>query len=174
MKTTQVPRQPLTGAHRDRRIAGRAQLDNVLDPYQGQKKLHDGTVCPQCGAVYHEARWQWAAKSESAAEELCAACRRINDGFPAGIVTLHGAFALQHKPEIVQLALHHEAAEKQEHPLNRIIGIEDNPDGIVITTTDIHLPRRIAEAVKRAYHGELDMHFDEDGYFVRLSWTPPA
>lgn len=34
-----------------RRIAGYAQRDHILDPYQGKKKLHEGTVCPQCGAV---------------------------------------------------------------------------------------------------------------------------
>ena len=38
-------------------------------------------------------------------------------------------------------------------------------------TTDIHLPRRIGEAVKRAFHGTLDEHFDEGGYFVRVNWV---
>jgi len=28
---------------------------------------------------------------------------------------------------------------------------------LVISTTDIHLPRRIGEALKRAFHGELAM-----------------
>jgi hypothetical protein len=28
--------------------------------------------------------------------------------------------------------------------------------GVVINTTDIHLPRRIGEAVKRAFHGEIE------------------
>lgn len=172
MKTNQIPPQGPAAGRRDRRIAGHAQLDGVLDPYQGTKKLHDGTVCPQCGAVYHEGRWQWGAKAEGAAEELCAACRRINDHFPAGIVTLNGPFALQHKPEIVQLALHQEAAEKQEHPLNRIIAIEDGPDAVVISTTDIHLPRRIGEAVKRAFHWKCEMDFDKDGYFASVNCSP--
>ncbi len=170
MKTTQVPRQPLTGAHRDRRIAGRAQLDNVLDPYQGQKKLHDGTVCPQCGAVYHEARWRWASRPSDAHEELCQACHRINDAYPAGIVTLTGPVVQEHRAEILGLARHQEEAEKKEHPLNRIISIEEASDGLVINTTDIHLPRRIGEAMKRAFHGKLDVHFDEQGYFVRVNW----
>lgn len=173
MKNTQVPNRPAV-ARRDRRIAGHAQMDHVLDPYQGDKKLHDGTTCPQCGAVYHGARWQWAARPTGAAEELCAACRRINDNFPAGIVTLRGPFAVEHRQEMLQLARHQEEAEKQEHPLNRIMSIDEAPDGIVINTTDIHLPRRIGDAVKRAYHGELDARFEEDGYFVRVNWTPPG
>jgi len=69
------------------------------------------------------------------------------------------------------LARHQEEAEKSEHPLNRIIKIDDEPEGIVINTTDIHLPGRIGEAVNRAFHGSLSEDFDEGGYFVRITWT---
>ena len=162
------PQRPRT----TRRIAGHAQQDHILDPYQAPQKLQEGTVCPQCGAVYHDGRWQRVARTKAAHEQLCAACRRINDKFPAGIVTLHGDFACEHKGEIIRLAHHQEEAEKKEHPLNRIISIEHDTQGIVINTTDIHLPRRIGEAVRRAFHGEIDVHFEEDGYFVRVDWRP--
>jgi hypothetical protein len=71
-----------------RRIAGHAQQDHVLDPYEAQQKLAEGTVCPQCGAVFHDGRWRWGTGEERAPQELCAACRRITDKFPAGIVAL--------------------------------------------------------------------------------------
>jgi hypothetical protein len=154
----------------DRRIAGRAQEDHILDPYQLRQKLSDPTVCPQCGAVYHNGRWQWAPHPEQSREALCSACRRIHDKSPAGIVTFHGRFAPQRVNEIVHLARHQEEAEKGEHPLNRIISVDEGAEGIVIHTTDIHLPRRIGEAAKRAFHGTLDEHFDENGYFVRVDW----
>ena len=164
------PQRPTT----TRRIAGRAQQDHILDPYQREQKLHDGTVCPQCRATYHEGRWQWGTKAEGADQELCPACRRIYDKFPAGIVTLRGEFAQQQKDEMIRLARHQEEAEKKEHPLNRIISIEDDVQGVVISTTDIHLPRRIGEAVKRAFHGKIDDHFEKDGYFVRITWSREA
>jgi NMD protein affecting ribosome stability and mRNA decay len=157
-----------------RRIAGHAQQDHILDPYQRQQKLHDRTICPQCGALYHEGRWRWMARAEGAFEALCTACRRINDKFPAGVVTLQGAFAREHKEEIIRLVRHQEEAEKREHPLNRIISIEEDADGFVINTTDIHLPRRIGEGVKRAFHGKLEDHFEKDGYFVRVNWSREA
>lgn len=56
-----------------RRISGRAQQVHILDPYQRQQKLHEGTVCPQCGAAYHQGHWRWAPKAETTSEELCAA-----------------------------------------------------------------------------------------------------
>jgi hypothetical protein len=90
---------------------------------------------------------------------------------PAGVVKLHGALGRQQIEEMVRLARHQEEAEKGEHPLNRIISIDEDAEGIVINTTDIHLPRRIGEAVKRAFHGTLDEDFDEGGYFVRVNWT---
>jgi ribosome recycling factor len=104
-------------------------------------------------------------------QELCQACHRINDQYPAGILTLKGPIVREHRDEIVNLARNLEQAEKQEHPLNRIMAIDrEEPDTLVITTTDIHLPRRIGTAVHHAFHGDLKLHFDEDGYSIRVDW----
>jgi len=88
-------------------------------------------------------------------------------------VTLHQV--PQHlKGQIIGLVHNEEAAERAEHPMNRVISVDDEEDRVTVRTTDIHLPRRIGEALKRAYHGRLDMHFDDDGYFTRVDWHPPA
>lgn len=42
-----------------------------------------------------------------------------------------------------------------------------------MNTTDIHLPRRVGEAVERAYSGTLKTHFDEGNYFVRVTGASP-
>ena len=160
--------------HRDRRTTGRARQDGVLDPHQARQKLKEPAGCRQCGAVYHRGRWQWTHELVSAKEDMCPACRRIEDGLPAGILTLHGDFARQHASEILSLVRHEEAAEKAEHPLNRIANIERTDAGVVIATTDIHLPRRIGEAIERAYRGTLEMHFDDTAYFMRADWRPPS
>ncbi len=157
-----------------RRRWGRAQLDALQDPYKRPGKLHEPTVCPQCGAVYHEGRWQWSARPAGAREALCQACHRINDRYPAGVVTLSGPLVERRRAEMVRLARHQEEVESVEHPLNRIIQIEQAPEQVVITTTDIHLARRIGEAQKRAFHGRLDLDYDEDDYFVRVSWRADA
>jgi hypothetical protein len=165
--------EPSITARRGRRTPGRAQNEQRLDPYQTQQKPHEPTVCPQCRAVFHNGRWQWGPSPEGARSNVCPACRRIADVFPAGIVTAHAAIALRCKPEIISIARNAEAVEQAEHPLNRIMSIEETEAGLVISTTDIHLPRRIASALKRALRGELDVHFDA-AYFVRIDWRPPA
>jgi hypothetical protein len=168
MKRTGVPRQQRSGA--GRRQWGRAQQPERRDPYELSSKLAEPTACPQCGANYRDGRWQWGPPTTAAQAQLCAACRRINDRQPAGVLTLGGGFVAAKKAEMIQLARHQETAERAEHPLNRIIAIDEQDDGLVITTTDIHLPRRIGEALKRAYRGELALAYEEDGYFLRASW----
>ena len=49
--------------------------------------------------------------------------------------------------------------------------VEERPHSVVITTTDMHLPRRIADALRHAYKGETRVRYDEEGYFVRVNWT---
>ena len=48
-----------------RRITGHAQQDHILDPYQARQKPAESTVCPECGAVFHDGRWQWKTGEES-------------------------------------------------------------------------------------------------------------
>jgi hypothetical protein len=108
------------------------------------------------------------------ASEICQACHRIRDKYPAGVVTLSGGFVSDHKEELLHLARNNESQEKQAHPLDRIMDIEEKVDSIVITTTDIHLPRQIGEALCRAYKGHLDLRYDYEGYFVRAEWRREA
>lgn len=166
---------PTSPTHAARRTSGRAQQDPIADPYQAREKLSEPTRCRQCTAVYQHGRWQWSSPPENSAEALCPACQRIRDKLPAGIVTIHGDMPAPRRDEIVNLARHQEAAEIKDHPLNRIIAIGDDADGnLTISTTDIHLPRRIGEAAARAFHGTVDIDYDEDGYFVRVDWRPAA
>lgn len=160
----------LSGSTAGPRRWGRAQDRTVTDPYKRAQKPHEPTVCPQCGAVYHAGRWQWSERPAGAHEALCQACHRINDDFPAGVLTLSGDFLKLHRDEIMHLVRHQEALEKPEHPFNRIMKISDELEQIVISTTDLHLPRRIGEALERAFNGELKFHYDEDGYFLRVTW----
>jgi hypothetical protein len=103
-------------------------------------------------------------------EELCPACLRIRDQYPAGFLSLSGRFLQQHQAEIVNLARNEERDEQAEHPLHRIMQIDEQVDGVLITTTDIHLPRRIGEALRRAYQGEVDFHYVEEGSILRVHW----
>lgn len=102
--------------------------------------------------------------------EICQACQRIRDHYPAGVVTVSGDFIKTHKQEVLNLVRHLEQGERARHPLHRIISIEERPDQVVVATTDIHLPKRIGQALQRAYKGTLGLHYDQAGCFVRVNW----
>ena len=142
----------------------------VHDPYQSKSKLPDPTVCPGCGGVYHEGRWTWMGQPARAHVALCPACRRIRDGYPAGYLTMRGPFLQAHKQEILNVARNQEARARAEHPLQRIMAIEEQADGVLITTTDPHLARGIGEALYRAYQGVLEFRYTEEGSLLRVRW----
>lgn len=144
--------------------------DTVSDPYTQHAKLAEPTVCSECGAVYHQGRWQWLPVPANAMAARCAACRRILEQMPAGYVTLQGAFARDHRMEVLELVHNLEAREKAEHPLQRIISIDEHDEGLMILTTDVHLARAIGEALQHAYKGKLDYHFTPDEYVLRVRW----
>lgn len=154
------------GVRKDRLIH-----EHIHDPYKTKRKPPEPSVCPVCNAVFKDGRWQWAESWPlDAHKETCQACHRTKDNYPAGIITLTGSFVPAHKAEMISLARHHEAKARADHPLERIMKIEEHPDRVLITTTDIHLPQRIGEALHHAYKGELELHYDEEGYFVRVNW----
>jgi len=152
---------------------GREQLlqELVHDSYKAGRKLAEPTRCPDCGAVFQNGRWIWGTAPAAAHEERCPACHRTHDKFPAGFVTLKGAFLRAHRDEILHLIRHHEAKEKAEHPLQRIMAIADSADGILVTTTDTHLARDIAQALHDAYKGELEFHYSKKENLLRATWT---
>lgn len=144
--------------------------EHRIDPYQARWKPKEPTACPQCGAVYHKGRWQWLALPDGAHEELCSACHRIHDGMPAGYVTLTGEFLREHKDELLHLVRNEGEREGEEHPMARIMGVQELETGIEVTTTDIHLARRIGEALHHAYQGKLEFHYNEKEYLLRVHW----
>jgi NMD protein affecting ribosome stability and mRNA decay len=153
-------------------VKGRAGVDeNLHDPYHAQAKPPEPTWCPECGAVFEQGRWQWKERlSERAPKRLCAACQRIHDQQPAGIVDIDGDFARAHRDEWLSLLRHHAERAKAEHPLQRIIAITDRDGGTRITTTDIHLARDLAHALHNAFHGDLQLKYNDGETLLRAHW----
>lgn len=145
--------------------------ERIHDPYMARTKLPEPSLCPDCKAVFGSGRWQWMTELPTEAnEQLCPACRRIRDRVPAGFLTLGGSFFKEHREEIVNLIHNKVDSEKRQHPMKRIMAMEDQEDKLVITFTDIHLPRGVGEAIERAYEGSLDLHYEPEASIVRVTW----
>ena len=145
--------------------------ERVHDAYKAKGKLVEPAVCSQCGAVFHQGRWQWQQAPANAHSVVCPACQRMHDDFPAGFLTLKGEFFRSHRDEIMHLVHNHEKHERTEHPLKRIMAVEDKDGSTLVSTTDIHLARGIGEALHHAYQGELQFHYNPEQNLLRVSWT---
>lgn len=166
MKSAHVP---AAGFHPIGR--GHTLDEKVHDTYKCARKLAEPTVCPRCGAVYHRGRWQWLERPAHARETLCPACHRIADRVPAGFVFLSSPLLATRRTAIERVVRDQETRENTAHALERIIALEEHDGGWLVTTTDIHLARRIGEALHRSHGGELELHYNRAEKLLRVYWT---
>lgn len=156
------------------RMLRREQLlqEVVHDTYKLPRKLAEPARCPDCAAVYRDGRWKWSSAGGAgpAHEVLCPACQRIRDSFPAGFVSVSGEFFAGHRDEILALVRHCEETEKRNHPLERIMKVADDSGGVLVTTTGVHLARRIGDALEDAYKGSLEFHYNKEEQLLRVAW----
>ncbi|TVQ30318.1 MAG: ATPase [Geminicoccaceae bacterium] len=133
-------------------------------------KWAEGTTCAACGAAFVGGRWIWTEAPQTGPQTTCDACTRIEANTPAGELRLEGAFLADHQDEIMGLIRNEADAEGADHPLNRLMGVVEADGALVVTTTDIHLPRRIGHALERAYQGELALDYQAAEEIVRAVW----
>lgn len=159
---------PGTQGRHDRLIQERTH-----DPYKSKHKLSGNTLCPDCKAVFTDGRWQWLETTRGLMNvSRCPACSRAHEKIPAGILTISGDFMQGHRDQILNLLHNKVDAEKAQHPLKRLMDIEEQDNGdIVATFTDTHLPRDVGKALSRAYKGELDIHYAQDEDLTRVKWA---
>jgi hypothetical protein len=168
-RRTPVP-TPQTPPGHLQRYRDRIFDDKRHDPYEPPGKYAEPTRCPKCGAVYARGRWRSGGAPPRSHTALCPACRRTQEKLPAGVLTLEGPFVAEHKDALIRIARNEASHESAEHPMHRIMSIDERNGRIEISTTDIHLPQRIGEALERAHRGDLAIRYASDEYNVRVRW----
>jgi len=142
------------------------------ETYRARGKEPDVQRCPECGAFCHAGRWSWDSPTGMEFYSLaCPACTRIRDRYPAGTIRLHGDLGGL-REELVAMFRNLERQEKSEHPLERLMDITDDEDGLVVTTTGIHMARCIAGALKRRFHGNVRIRYPEEQTLIYVDWSP--
>ncbi len=149
----------------------RLRKEKIHDSYLKILKLPESTVCKNCGSVYSNGRWTWKKIPNAELKTTCPACKRCADNYPAGSIQLSGIFFQDHKEEILNLVQNIENQEKNERPLERIMEIKKNDTSARITTTGIHIARRIGEALARAYKGDYSFQYANGAEFINIKWS---
>jgi hypothetical protein len=139
------------------------------DAFPQKGKWPEPTQCMGCSSIYIKGRWTWEKIEGKASQTTCPACRRIAENYPAGYVEIRGSFFHGHEDEILNLVENIEKVEKKAHPLERVMSITQG-EKTWITTTGIHIARRIGEALARAYQGELSFQYADGEKRIRVYW----
>jgi hypothetical protein len=161
---------------RDPRQRQRRHIDRSFDsvnddPYLARGKPSGPAVCPGCGAVFRRGRWQWGEATGKAGGHECPACKRTRERQPAGYIRLSGTFFASHRDEVLRLVRNEEGREKRMHPLQRIMAIREVRGATEVTTTDVHVARRIGDSLRAAFRGSLVLRYSPDDYLVRVNWS---
>ena len=144
------------------------------DAYRPNAKPRGPVHCTKCGAVFRNGRWSWAAAPAGALKRRCPACRRIAEGSPAGYITMTGGFFTAHRDELLARVRHCEQKEKTTHPLERIMAIDAAKGGVLVTTTSVHLARRVAHALESSFKGNLSLSYNRQDNLLRVRWSRGA
>jgi NMD protein affecting ribosome stability and mRNA decay len=140
------------------------------DVYVRARKGPGALVCSDCGVVQHRGKWYWGAPPLAALREVrCPACQRIRDRYPAGTIHLHADF-LEQRKEVLALIKNVERAQKDEHPLERLMDVVESDGHLVVTTTGIHLARQIAHRLARRFHKKARLHYSDKESLLRVTW----
>jgi hypothetical protein len=163
-------------ASRKHKLHERPELlqERIHDTYRARATPAGPMVCDGCGAVFVAGRWRWVEAPADAQRGKCAACQRVDDRYPAGVVECSGTFLARHADEVIGIAYNLEALERANRPLERIMSVATEDGSVVIETTGTHLARRIGKAVARAFHGELELEQPAGEHFVRVHWHRDA
>jgi NMD protein affecting ribosome stability and mRNA decay len=153
-------------------IKSRAPIMNQLEGFIAKdEETPDASVCQDCGAVLINGNWHWMARPpQDAAKTVCAACQKIHDKQPAGIVTIQGKFSREHHDELLALIRNIELEKKAENPMQRIMSIDKRSDKLSIATTDAQLARGMGKALQHQYKGGLDFNYHKGDPVLRVLW----
>lgn len=163
--------------------AHKKNVTRETDPYLPRRTAPSAGICPGCRAIFRNKRWhldekEFAAltrrKDGGVAKRKCPACRKIADGFIAGLVTLRGRFLRDHREEILNLIRNEEKRARGFNPLARIIHLRENEDGFEVSTTAEKLAQRIGREVHKACSGTLEYKWSEDSKLLRVNWVREA
>jgi NMD protein affecting ribosome stability and mRNA decay len=140
------------------------------DVYVDRQKYSEPTLCIKCNALYINGRWTWQHAGQEVSRAVCPACKRIADNYPAGTIEISGVFYEHHQDEMMNLIMNVEKQEKTQHVLERIMRATRQGNKTVVTTTGIHLARRIGEALARSYKGDLSFQYLDADKGIRVTW----
>ncbi|HSB11535.1 MAG TPA: BCAM0308 family protein [Blastocatellia bacterium] len=155
------------------------RVDHEAGRHRGARAASEPATCSVCGAVYSDRRWTRAGAPKKDKHKswhpqtvtVCPACKKQQEGLPAGFVYASGAFLPSHREEIERLLQKEAERAAVDNPLARIMKREMDENGrLVVSTTTEHLAQRLGHALEKAFEGEVRYHFSHENKLARVYW----
>jgi len=166
----------------------------VDDPYSMKQAPKGLLECPECHAQYYRKRWSFPETFSSPTRKptgagpkkptkeilvpqsyLCPACRKLQDGYAEGFLTIYWPNWGAHKAEVLGLVHNEEHQAARNNPLERVMTIRTRPDGADIETTTEHFAQRLGKHLDRAFKGSITYRWSHKDKCGRVTWQgPPA
>jgi len=130
--------------------------------------------CSGCGAFHYRRHWALTLPAGLSSQvqkhlALCPACRKIQDRFPNGELTLRGIDA-GNRQEIARILRNEESRAREKNPLERIMRMDAANGGWRVETTTEKLAQRLGRSIKKARGGKLVYKWGHNRKFVRIVW----
>lgn len=144
----------------------RRAAKNWVDSYRPIGKIQPA-ICTQCRATHWDGRWRWDDTQPNLVPVVCPACERTRAGVAAHVLVLCGALP-PHWNEVKGMIGNVERTEILEHPMERVMGIEVGDDNVLVSTTGMHIARRLVAAIVRRFRTHVRLQFAEKS--TRIDW----
>jgi len=140
------------------------------------EKYPANTRCPRCDLHFEDGVWKHADSNRRTEwrYKLCPACTQIRNGITGGIVHFSGAFADIHRQELLNRIRNVVKETQEDRPLERIIEVKEDKDGILVSATTEHLAVKIGKHIQRDFGGTLHLKYAPEDKFAFVQWHRDA
>ncbi|MDP3013331.1 MAG: BCAM0308 family protein, partial [Candidatus Subteraquimicrobiales bacterium] len=130
-------------------------------------------ICRNCLFIFDGHKWlfdeaQHSKLAKKSTETLCPGCKRIEKRRIDGVVYLKGTFLGAHRKEVFNLIENVAEKAKERNVAARIFEIVPSEGGFMVETTEHALAERIGKELKKAFSGNLEIHWLKKEEFVRV------
>jgi NMD protein affecting ribosome stability and mRNA decay len=107
---------------------------------------------------------------EAVEQHKCPACRKEEDHYVMGIVYIRGDFFNQRRDEIINMLRNEEQKEVVHNPLDRIMDIIEDSEGVRVETTSENLAAHLGRMLYHSYGGSIEYKFSDEQKLARVFW----